>query len=191
LTNHDGKISSHGAVPRPAYMAHFVIRTLKYEESVQWYTTFFDAHVVFANEMVTFLSFDDEHHRIAIGRLPDLEPYAEKGAGVDHLAFSYRSLGDLVLTYDRLKLEGILPYWAINHGPTTSLYYRDPDGVQIEMQTDNIAAEGGAKAVFGSEAFAENFIGVEFDPDALSSKYHAGEDPLELLQQGAVPPVEA
>lgn len=176
-------------MPRPAYMAHFVIRTLKYEESVRWYTAFFDAHVVFANEMVTFLSFDDEHHRIAIGRLPDLEPHAEKGAGVDHIAFSYRNLGDLVWTYDRLKPLGITPYWAINHGPTTSLYYRDPDGVQIEIQTDNVAAAGGPTGVFHSEAFAENFIGVEFDPDALSARYHAGEDPLELLKQGSVPAI--
>ncbi len=191
MTSNDSEIAQRGSSPRPAYMAHFVIRTLNLEKSVGWYQSFFDARIVFANEMVTFLSFDDEHHRIAIGQVPGLEPHAEKGAGVDHIAFSYRDLGDLVLTYDRLKLLGIIPYWAINHGPTTSLYYRDPDGVQIEIQTDNIAAAGGAASVFHTDVFARNPIGVEFDPDALSEMYHAGRDPLELLQQGVVPMIEA
>ena len=40
-------------------------------------------------------------------------------------------------TYARLKGDGIEPYWCINHGPTTSLYYKDPDGNQIELQVDN------------------------------------------------------
>ena len=35
----------------------------------------------------------------------------------------------------RLKAAGILPYWCINHGPTTSLYYKDPDGNVIELFT--------------------------------------------------------
>jgi catechol-2,3-dioxygenase len=165
----------------PAYLAHIVIRTAKYAEVVAWYQDVFDARVVFAHPMVTFLTYDDEHHRIAIGNMPALEAYNPKGAGIDHIAFSYKSLGELVATYDRLKTSGIMPYWAINHGPTTSLYYRDPDGVQVELQTDNIAFEGGPNAFFASEEFARNPIGVEFDPDLLSARYHAGEDPLVLL----------
>lgn len=167
---------------RKPYIAHFVIRTAKYQESVAWYRVVFEAKVVFANDMVTFLTFDDEHHRIAIGTLPELEPHSAKSSGVDHIAFSF-GLPELVSTYDRLKAEGILPYWSINHGPTTSLYYHDPDGVQIELQTDNIAFPGGASAFFHSEDFSLNPIGVEFDAEAWSARFHAGEDADSLLQR--------
>ena len=36
-----------------------------------------------------------------------------------------------------------------------------------------------------SSAFAENPIGVNFDPDYLLERLHSGADPAELLQQGA------
>ena len=38
--------------------------------------------------------------------------------------------------YKRLKQQDIVPWWCINHGPTTSMYYRDPDNNQIELQVD-------------------------------------------------------
>jgi hypothetical protein len=42
-------------------------------------------------------------------------------ACVAHIAFTYRSLEALIATYTRLKAVGILPWRAINHGPTVSL----------------------------------------------------------------------
>ena len=36
----------------------------------------------------------------------------------------------------RLKDTGITPYWCINHGFTLSMYYRDPDQNQVELQVD-------------------------------------------------------
>ena len=57
----------------------------------------------------------------------------KSGPGVDHVAYTYASLGDLVDTYSRLKKRGIEPYWPVRHGPTLSLYYRDPDGIRIGL----------------------------------------------------------
>lgn len=37
-----------------------------------------------------------------------------------------------------------------NHGPTTSLYYRDPDGNQIETQVDNFETAEEATAFMNS-----------------------------------------
>src|SRR3546814_11674198 len=79
----------------------------------------------------------------------------------------FGSLGDLLANYIRLKNIGILPYWCINHGPTTSLYYRDLDGNQIETQVDNFDTPEKLTAFFKSEAFQENPLGVQFDPDLL------------------------
>src|SRR3546814_20131860 len=68
----------------------------------------------------------------------------------------FGSLGDLLANYIRLKNIGILPYWCINHGPTTSLYYRDLDGNQIETQVGNFDTPEKLTAFFKSEAFQEN-----------------------------------
>jgi len=47
--------------------------------------------------------------------------------GVNHVAYTYANLGDLLDTYARLKQLGITPYWPIHHGVTLSFYYQDPD----------------------------------------------------------------
>jgi hypothetical protein len=86
---------------------------------------------------------------------------------------------------NRLKSNHIEPHWCINHGPTTSLYYHDPDGNQIELQVDNFTTIEQANAFIGSSVFQENPIGVEFNPERLLERYENG-DPIEaLIAQGA------
>lgn len=175
----------------PDYIAHFVIRTVDFENTVAWHRRFFDAHDVYYQDGLAFLTFDDEHHRIAIGRIPGLTNLTESVAGVDHIAFTIRDFGRFIANYERLRDSDIKPFWCINHGPTTSLYYRDPNGVKLEIQTDNITASGGPAEFFKSEAFAGNPIGIEFDPDLLASKFHAGEPLDALMAQGSAPAEES
>ncbi len=169
----------------PAKLAHIVLRTPRYDEMVEWYRSVLCAPVVFANAFITFLTYDDEHHRIALLNMPQLGDADPLTPGLDHVAFTYASFEDLVLTYERLKTEGRHPHWCINHGPTTSLYYRDPDGNQVELQIDNFEKEADLEAWFATGAFQANPIGVEFDPDLLAAKFHAGEPVSELVRQGA------
>lgn len=170
----------------PAKLAHIVMRTARYAETVHWYESVLGARVVFGNAMVSFLTYDDEHHRIAVINVPGL-PDMTQAAGVDHIAFTYASLGDLLHTYRRLRAADIVPYWCINHGPTTSLYYRDPNAVQVELQIDNFADDAALKAWMRTGAFARNPIGVEFDPEALSARLDRGDPLAELLRQGSAP----
>jgi len=181
-----GKLSSdRGRIP-PIRLAHIVRRTSRLEEMVDWYRTVLGAEVVHADAMLAFLTYDDEHHRIAIARIPGLEEQPPLAAGTDHVAFTYADLGDLLYTYERLKSAGIEPCWAINHGPTTSLYYKDPDGNKIELQVDNFPTAEEANRWRRSGDFAANPIGVGFDPDDLLARYRAGE-PLGRL--AARPPL--
>ena len=92
------------------------------------------------------------------------------------MAFTYASLGDLVATYERLDKAGIRPVTCMNHGPTTSMYYADPDGNQVELQVDNYDTVEEAGKFFFSPAFARNPIGVDFEPSALAQRFHSGED---------------
>ena len=160
----------------PARFAHFVVRTSRFQEVIDWYKAVLGAEPAFQNEILAFLSYDEEHHRVAVLNMPDLKPQPDGVTGVHHVAFTYDSLSDLMATYKRLRDLGIKPIFPINHGPTTSMYYADPDGNQIELQVDNYDNIEDATAFFYSEAFAENPIGVEFDPDDLLARVEAGED---------------
>lgn len=165
----------------PVQLAHVVRRTSRFAEMLAWYQTFLAAKIVHADAMLAFLTYDHEHHRIAIANLPGLEDQPLMAAGTDHIAFTHADLGDLLNTYVRLKQEGIEPYWCVNHGPTTSMYFKDPDGNRIELQVDNFATAEEANAWMRSGDFAQNPIGVVFDPEALLERYRSGE-PLESLR---------
>lgn len=171
----------------PTKLAHFVLRSNHYRETIAWYEQVVGARAVFSNEMVTFLTYDDEHHRIAVVNAPFLEDPSPAAAGLDHIAFTFATLADLLHTYRRLKAVGIVPYWCINHGPTTSLYYRDPNGVQVELQIDNFPDEAALAAWMQSGAFKANPIGVDFDPDVLCARLDRGDPIEELVQQGSAP----
>lgn len=164
------KLEARGPIP-PSKLAHVVRRTSRYREMIDWYQTVLGAEIVHSNEILAFLTYDDEHHRIALVSMPGLAEQSPQAAGTDHIAFSHRDLGDLLATYARLKREGIVPYWCINHGPTTSMYYRDPDGNGIEFQVDNFpTVEEASRWMRGGE-FAANPVGVVYDPDELVERY--------------------
>ncbi len=172
----------------PTKLAHIVRRTSRLDEMVAWYETVLGADVVHSDGILAFLTYDDEHHRIAIAGIPGLEKPSEQAAGTDHVAFSHADLGDLLYTYARLRDAGITPYWCINHGPTTSMYYKDPDGNRVELQVDNFPTAEETNRWIRSGDFAANPIGVVFDPEELLARYRSGE-PIERLT--ARPPLPA
>src|SRR3984957_10242943 len=110
----------------PAKFAHFVLRTGQLDKMAEWYKTLLNARIVFRDERLCFLSYDDEHHRLALINMPGSGVRDPESTGTDHVAYTYNGLGDLLATYRRLKDAGILSHWAINQGVTTSMYYRDP-----------------------------------------------------------------
>jgi catechol 2,3-dioxygenase-like lactoylglutathione lyase family enzyme len=168
----------------PSQMAHVVLSALRYDDVVRWYKNVFEAREVFTSEMITFLAFDEEHHRIGVlNGSSRLKEKVEGTAGVDHIAFSYDSLEDLLTVYSRLKGLGIVPLLCINHGPTTSLYFKDPDGNKVELQVDNFGTKEGASEFFKSLEFLANPRGVEFDPDELLRKLKSGTPVAELLKR--------
>jgi catechol-2,3-dioxygenase len=168
-----------GRVP-PRQLAHVVRRTARFGELVRWYSTVLGATVVHSDGTLAFLTYDDEHHRVAIVGIPDLPDQPAMAAGTDHIAFTYADLDDLLQTYLRLATEGIEPFWCINHGPTTSMYYKDPDGSRVELQVDNMPSREAIDRWMHSGEFAANPIGVVFDPRELVARYAAGE-PVEQL----------
>ncbi|WP_218035933.1 MULTISPECIES: VOC family protein [Sphingobium] len=172
---------------RPSAFVHFVLKTARFEEQKNFYLQFLNSWEVFGSDGVTFLTYDQEHHRVAIAQFDGIADLDRKAAGIEHVAFAFGSIGDLLANYLRLKNLGILPYWCINHGSTTSLYYRDRDGNQIETQTDNFDTHEELVGFFQTDAFRENPLGIQFDPDRLVQLYRDGVPEVELKRQGIAP----
>src|SRR5215475_1923928 len=104
------KLAANRGRIKPIQLAHIVRRTTRFEAMLTWYRTVLGAEVVHSDAMLAFLSYDAEHHRIAIAQIPGLEEQSPTAAGTDHVAFTYGDLGDLLQTYSRLKSEGIEPF---------------------------------------------------------------------------------
>ena len=177
------------AMVKPAKFAHFVLRVSDMKKSVEWYSAVLGMEVVHQNQMITFMTYDDEHHRMAMVQVPDDPPASTedrmRSPGLDHVAYTLESLEELLMTYKRLKAQDILPVWPINHGLTTSMYYADPDGNRVEFQVENLETKEELQGYMRSEAFAANPIGVNFDPDTLLARFENGDPLEELLKQGA------
>lgn len=168
----------------PRKLAHVALATADVARMRDWYCTVLEARVAFENEMICFTSYDDEHHRVVFARLPGFDPAPDAPQRLHHLAFTYASLGDLLATYERLREGGIEPWWTIHHGPTLSMYYRDPDGNAVELQVDVMTMDQAAEFM-RSGAFARNPIGIPFDPESLLARHRAGEGAGVLLRYGA------
>ena len=163
---------------RPAKLSHAVLRTSRLKQMIEWYKTVLNAEVMFENDFIAFMTYDDEHHRIAFIAFPGVVEKPKGSAGLDHLAFFYPTLSDWITTYERLKADGITPRVSIHHGLTMSLYYRDPDDNGVELSIDNV--EKSKWHDWMRNSLKDVLIGAPLDPEELSKKYHAGVPEAEL-----------
>jgi len=169
---------------KPARLAHVVFRTNQLQNMVRWYCTVLGAEIAHSDAKIAFITYDDEHHRVAFVAASEYDPKpARTSVGFYHFAFSYRNLGELLSTYLRLKDAGIKPWRAIHHGPTVSFYFKDPDDNDVELQVDSFAEAARAVEYMRGPKFAENPIGINFDPEDLVARYQAGEPEARLIQR--------
>ena len=180
-------LQANAAKLSPYKLAHVVFLTDQIGAMRDWYATVLNATVAFENEMLCFVSYDDEHHRLGFIRADGMLPLPAGPARIlEHSSFTYHDLGELFGTYLRLRNLGIEPFWCINHGPTTSLYYKDPDGHKVELQVDNMTNDE-VDAFFAAGNYTENPIGVIFEPDDWIRRYLAGEPVKQLTIRPKLP----
>jgi len=172
----------------PVLFAHFVLRSANIEPMIDWYRAVLNMRIVQRTPYICFLTYDEEHHRLGIVNLPALTAPDAKSWGLAHVAYTFADLGALLSTYRRLKAAGIEPYRPIHHGPTISLYYRDPDGNSVELQVDRFTTKAETAAFFTTPEFERNPIGVDFDPEALARAWEAGVPLDRLLAMPDGPP---
>jgi catechol-2,3-dioxygenase len=178
---------------QPTKFAHVFYRTRRFEQMLQWYQTVFGARVQYQNPGLAFLTYDDEHHRFAFANMALFEPdgtetQRQGPIGVDHVAYTYALLRDLLENYARLKEQDIRPYWCIHHGITVSLYYADPDGNQMEFQVDSYGSSEEANAFIHAH-WDTNLLGVEFDPEEWLARLRDGAPESDFLLRQEHQPV--
>ena len=165
---------------------HVVIRTSQIDKMVDWYCLVLGAQVMARvsarGRRLVFITFDNEHHRIAFLDVPNQWDGDRSHSGLQHLGYKYNSLSDLVKTYERVKAEGIVPARTTNHGFTTSNYYFDPDENEMEMFADNMASTEKINEWLGRGLFDQDAYGQEFDFQDLADKFNAGAPEDDLLK---------
>jgi catechol-2,3-dioxygenase len=175
--------NSSQKVRSPAKLAHIVLRTSQVTKMSNFYNIFLGGHANYETENLSFITYDEEHHRIAIVGPPGLSEKKHDSAGLDHFAFTFNNLIDLLDAYTARKYMGILPFWSVNHGTCASIYYNDPDGNKIETQVDCFDTSEETTAFMKSDLFAQNPWGVDFDPEEWIQRLDAGEKESVLLKR--------
>lgn len=169
-------------------LGHFGLRTRNLPVAVEWYAKALNARVHFQNELAAFMSFDDEHHRLVVWDDGETGEKPEDARGVDHIGFGCGGPSDLADQYDRLKNLGIMPTLCVNHHFTSSLYYRDPDGNEVEITCDNKPTKADCIAFMRTAEMASAMqpplFGEEFDPEDLLKLRDSGASNEELARIG-------
>jgi catechol-2,3-dioxygenase len=181
----------------PAKLAHIVLRSADVPKARAWYMTVLNARDLMEGaEDAAALTYDAEHHRVLILGMSPAERAAaqeidffasidarRKYPGLEHFAFTFNTLGELLATYRRLAKASITPVFCVNHGGTLSLYYLDPDGNNVELLLDTMTLDQSIDFMQNG-AFRENAVGYPFDPEDFCRRYEADEPLKALLQSG-------
>jgi catechol 2,3-dioxygenase len=158
---------------------HVTIKTSRLDQMIAWYTLVIGADIQFRDDTACWMTNDAANHRVAFLAVPGLGDDADKVRhnGMHHCAFEYDGFADLMASYDRMRNAGIEPAFCLDHGLTMSLYYKDPEGNYVELQSDNFSDwKQSSEWMRTSPDFAANPIGTFFDPARVYDDFQSGMD---------------
>jgi catechol-2,3-dioxygenase len=112
---------------------HAVLFVSDAERSATFYTDVMGMRVVNEIPGAKFMRTEksDNDHDLGLFTVGDL-PAPVRAIGLYHLAWEVDTLDDLVAMRERLVAAGALTGES-DHGPSRSLYGRDPDGIEFEV----------------------------------------------------------
>jgi catechol 2,3-dioxygenase len=81
-----------------------------------------------------FFRFNNYHHDLAVFKAREgAEPASKNHAGVAHIALVADDFDTVLRMYHRLQEQGVPVNRTIDHGATKSIYFSDPDGIELEI----------------------------------------------------------
>ena len=179
------------AMPSPTKIHHMhIFSDERYDEMVTFYLRMLNAEIIRVNPNgFTFMSYDDNDHRVVVIKQPGGQHKPDSPIGVSHAAFCYSSLGELIHIYKKAKEWGYMPmHRCENHGNSTSFYYLDPDGNRVELMMDNytpLETQDYKRYYQWSEEYGGRTEG-HFDPDKMVELYESGVPDTILLDREEV-----
>ena len=156
---------------------HVTIKTSHLADMVAWYAKVLGTQVTYQDANNAWTTNDAANHRVAFLMVPGLaeDPDKTRHTGMHHSAYEYDSFDDLITSFERTKAQGIMPAFCLDHGLTISIYYKDPEGNFVELQSDNFGDWGQSSNFMRTSAdFAANPIGTFFDPEKVAAAHRAG-----------------
>jgi catechol-2,3-dioxygenase len=181
---HQQTVSEARTLP-PMRIGEVVLKTARFEAMNRWWQTVLGISPYLESEQFAFRRLPTEYpytQILIIVNQPELEGRESSGPGLDHVQFRHASLGALLERYEILRDLGIKPHRTMNHGPSTSFYYSDPDGNRVELSAVNFPTEAEYVSFVASEAFKKNIAGVAINADEFVSKYRSGVQQSELVR---------
>lgn len=163
---------------KPA-LHHVTMKTSRLDEMIKWYEFVIGAQLQFRDAGAAWMTNDAANHRVAFLAVPGLsdDPQKVQHNGMHHSAFEYDSFDDLMSSYNRMSKGGVEPAFCLDHGLTISLYYKDPEGNFVELQSDNFSDwKLSGEFMRSSPDFAANPIGTFFDPAKVYDAHKSGAD---------------
>jgi catechol 2,3-dioxygenase len=125
----------------PQRIGHVVIKVRDLERSRRFYTEVMGLQLMSELpqlKMAFFASDGRDHHEIAVVEVgADAAAPQSRQIGLVHIAFRLRDEEHLRAAYRALKEKQVPIISTVDHGITKSIYFRDPDGNQLEVYCDN------------------------------------------------------
>lgn len=128
----------------PKEIGHVVLNVTDVERSTKFYRDVVGFQVARyrPNGTGAFLTCGVIHHNLALFKAPEGAQPPQKGQiGLNHFAFKVGSYQALQAAHARLVTAGATIDHIVDHGMTRSVYFLDPDGIEMELFCDTFDTE--------------------------------------------------
>src|ERR1700730_15456673 len=130
---------------KPDRIGHVVIKVRDIERSKKFYTEVIGLQQMMELpqiKMAFFASNGRDHHELACVEVgADASANQPNQIGLVHIAFRLRDEDHLRAAYQEFKEKDVPISFTVDHGVTKSIYFRDPDGHELEVYVDNSPEE--------------------------------------------------
>jgi catechol-2,3-dioxygenase len=166
---------------------HYGVNSARRDELIDWYAKVVGFEVVAASESPipsAYVTNDGAHHRSGFFTPPSMDT-TEVGTrlGVNHIAFEYEDIDDLLESWERLQGLGIVPTMATCHGISYAFYYHDPEGNMVELLADGFGDPERSLDYIKSAEYAADPMGPPVDPAKLLDDRRQGVELDELRRR--------
>ena len=128
----------------PREIGHLVLNVSDVKRSTRFYRDVvgFQLARFRPDGSAAFLTCGVVHHNLALFKAPADAAPAQKGAiGLNHFAFRVDDYATLQAAHKRLIEAKATIDHIVDHGMTRSVYFLDPDGIEMELFCNTYASE--------------------------------------------------